>query len=165
MVNRKDHNIVISEIFTMAATFELSTIMKLYETIREMLQIPPALWQIREETDAVAVMCPPDGARFTGTAEGLAIHGPGHRGGAATGDGAPRRRHGYLVGPAPRAAVGAVGRRTSWWPGGRTGPGWGGLRERRERSCAARNTAPSVRGPLNVTTSTENKTGQYWKAK
>ena len=58
MVNRKDHNIVISEIFTMAATFELSTIMRLYETIREMLQIPPALlWQIREETDAVAVMC------------------------------------------------------------------------------------------------------------
>ena len=42
----------------MAVTFELSTIMRLYETIREMPQIPPALlWRIREETDVVAVMC------------------------------------------------------------------------------------------------------------
>ena len=115
----KDHSIVISEIFTMAVTFELSTIMRLYETIREMPQIPPT----------------------------LAIHGPGHRGGAATGDGAPRR-HGCLVDPAPRAAVGAVWQRIFRWPGGRIGPGSGGLRERRERSCTARNASPSIRGPL-----------------
>ena len=56
----KDHSIVISEIFTMAVTFELSTIMRLHETIREMPQIPPTLlWRLREEIDAVEVMCVP----------------------------------------------------------------------------------------------------------